>query len=164
MESVTGTRQGDMHCAWWSPITRCSLHFLWLSQDPQGPSQFQTGECDISEKAPTQCTTSSLAGAGGGVLQSCQTPQGDSSGCHGPEADLVHPPYGAGLRNCPGAWLRVLSPPCTPVLCFGSETAVCQENLSRSPCQGLRFPICRMGSLEWRVCKRPSKSHLLASP
>lgn len=95
---------------------------------------------------------------------SCQTPQGDSSGCHGPEADLVHPPYGAGLRNCPGAWLRVLSPPCTPVLCFGSETAVCQENLSRSPCQGLRFPICRMGSLEWRVCKRPSKSHLLTSP
>lgn len=76
MESVTGSRQGDMHCAWWSPITRCSLHFLWLSQDPQGPSQFQTGECDISEKAPTQCTTSSLAGAGGASSKAVRHPRG----------------------------------------------------------------------------------------
>jgi len=146
-------------CVLWLARRRLPLlHAVWLGlpQDSRGPRWLQIWEVSpFREGVPLRCTTSSFGG--GSLLSLADTPRGWFC--------LLWP---GSWPHTPGPWGSQKLP---RSLARGAQSSLCQPFVSTQRSQStkrtrpdgpgfaLEFPICRMGSLEWTVCKHPSNSY-----
>ena len=134
------------------------LHAVWLGlpQDSQGPSWLQIWQVSpFREGVPAWCTTSSFRG--GSLLSLADTPRGWF--CLLQPRSWPHTPGPWGSQELPTS----LAPGAPSSLCQSFVSTRRPQSTKRtrpdSPGFALKFPICRMGSLEWTVCKHPSNSY-----